>query len=332
MTDETKRILVKVLKSGQDVVIVDVMNYLYRYFYVHHDLSVNINGIEVPTGHLYGFTRLMITLKKRLPNAAIILALDGDCVDRHAEDPGYKANREHSGTNIRAYIEELKDMCSLLPDMYSCYHEDYEADDVAYAVTLMVDRLCDRHGMNSKIYILSNDKDLSQCVISDRVTLIRKLGSGEAWLKDAEKLECPQDVSKLFEGVSPEGVPIYRALIGDSSDNLKGYPRFRKAMAALISQNYSVDENLDLVPKTEVMDKKILEAVKGIKENRGIFRKNYKIMKLRNFSFDLETLGVSRLQSGVLATLKYKMKWYRSAAIMASPYKKDILEMVDTFS
>lgn len=78
-----------------------------------------------------------------------------------------------------------------------------------------------------KVCIWTPDKDLSQCVVGDRVVQIDRRNDQ---IRDAEAV-------KAKFGVTPELIPDYLALVGDSAD---GYPGIRgygaKTAARLINQ------------------------------------------------------------------------------------------------
>jgi 5'-3' exonuclease len=100
---------------------------------------------------------------------------------------------------------------------------EFEADDaLASACTLaLMDRRVDQ------VVICTPDKDLAQCVQGSRVVqLIRRTG---AILDEA-------GVIAKF-GVSPESIPDYLALVGDSADGYPGLPGWgAKSTSAVLSK------------------------------------------------------------------------------------------------
>jgi 5'-3' exonuclease len=87
---------------------------------------------------------------------------------------------------------------------------ELEADDALASAA----RIAAEDPAVSKVYIWTPDKDLAQCVRGERVVQVdRKSGK----IRDAEA------VREKF-GVSPELIPDYLALVGDSAD---GYPGVR---------------------------------------------------------------------------------------------------------
>ena len=295
MLEETKKSLYNICVNHGDVMIVDVMNYLHRYMWVHRDLTVTIGDMEVCTGHLYGFTKLMTYLKDKSPNCAVILALDGIDQKRRSINTDYKAQRDHT-YKVDAEMAELLKMCSLVDGVYCVYHEDYEADDVINVVSKRVRELCVKNNIDKSVYILSNDKDMFQCVTDEgpcTIHIVKKFGFGGVDWKNVAEIIRVDDVKEKFNGVGPTDLVKFRAIVGDSSDNLKGYYRFRKSNAAIIAENYDYDESKGVLvlkdgAKPCLSWKKFLPTVFG---DMKTFQDNYAIMKLKEFEFEIADLG-----------------------------------------
>lgn len=338
MLEETKKSLYDICVNYNDVMIIDVMNYLHRYMWVHKDLTVTIGDDEVCTGHLFGFTKLMTSLKDKSPNCAIILALDGIDQKRRSINVSYKAQRDHT-YKVDAEIAELLKMCSLVDGVFCVYHEDYEADDVLYVVSKRIRELCVKNNIKKSVYILSNDKDMFQCVTDDEpctIHVVKKLGYGHGdWKQNAEIVKV-EDVREKFNGVGPADLVKFRAIVGDSSDNLRGYYRFRKANAAIIAENYDYDEVEGILTLKEgakpcLSWKKFLPTVLG---DMKTFQDNYAIMKLKDFDFEIADLGskdaICPITEIVSIIKKYELVQYLNTVSLGrySKYRHEIQEVL----
>jgi 5'-3' exonuclease len=84
-----------------------------------------------------------------------------------------------------------------------------------------------------KVCIWTPDKDLSQCVVGDRVVQIdRKSGQ----IRDADGV-------KAKFGVAPEYIADYLALVGDSADGYPGIPGLgSKTAASLINRHGGIED------------------------------------------------------------------------------------------
>ena len=325
MNEDTKRYLYDICVNHRDVLIVDVMNYLHRYYWTHQDLSVVIDDKVVQTGHLYGFTKFLLFLKDKFHDCSIVLAMDGMDKTRREINSEYKAGRS-SSDNLYNSAENLFKMCSVLSNVYTCYDKDYEADDIINSVSNRIRDLCKRNNINKHIYILSNDKDMFQLVRDDNVSdirIIRKFGTGKTWYSCADIVD-EKKVEDTFEGVSPYDVLKFRAITGDPSDNLKGYYRFRKKDAAIIANNFDYNlENNELVLKKDVHPgyswRRFLPK---ITENMMLFKCNYEIMRLRTVDFELELLQKKYDYSEALSLInRYELVTYMNA-IESGNYSK----------
>jgi DNA polymerase-1 len=196
----------------------------------------------------------------------------------------YKADREHD-YRVDVEMDELLDMCSLVDGVFTCYDPDYEADDVIGSVVQEVYRLCKKNNIPKRINILSTDKDMYQLIRDDESVPIHSI------LKFSNPPEIVDEsvVRDKFNGVSPKDLVKFRAIVGDSSDNLSGYYRFRKANAAIIAENFDYDEEKQLLylkPGVQY-DPKWAKFLPTIADNMNTFRTNYSIMKLKKFDFEI---------------------------------------------
>ncbi len=108
---------------------------------------------------------------------------------------------------------------------------EFEADDAlgAAAVIAAADDRVD------EVLICTPDKDLGQCVGGKVVQLDRRKGVRYD----------PDGVREKF-GVSPESIPDYLALVGDTADGFPGLPGWGAKSAATVLARYEKLENIPL--------------------------------------------------------------------------------------
>ncbi len=106
---------------------------------------------------------------------------------------------------------------------------EFEADDALAAAA----NLAARDKKVEKVCIWTPDKDLSQCVVDDRVVQI-----------DRRKNEIRNaDGVRAKFGVWPEFIADYLAMVGDSADGYPGLPGFGpKTVAKLINQHGHIED------------------------------------------------------------------------------------------
>lgn len=135
-----------------------------------------------------------------------IWVFDGRGHNQRRQDiyPAYKAHRTPPAENIFAQINMFKDLLKLSPATL-IEVDGWEADDVINTIA--------RRGADVRIH--TNDMDYGQIAWLPNVTL------NGVKMKDVE----------------PRWIPLYKALVGDPSDNIAGIPGFGpKSWAALAGQ------------------------------------------------------------------------------------------------
>jgi 5'-3' exonuclease len=108
----------------------------------------------------------------------------------------------------------------------------YEADD-AMASAAAKAAQDDRVG---QVIVCTPDKDLAQCVVGTRVVQLDRM---RAILRDEAGVMAKW-------GVSPESIPDYLAVVGDSADGFPGLPGWGPKAAALAFSQY---RHLEGIPK-----------------------------------------------------------------------------------
>ncbi|MBQ8121158.1 MAG: DNA polymerase I, partial [Ruminococcus sp.] len=145
---------------------------------------------------------------------------------RHKANADYKANRKGMPTELAQQMPVIKE---LLTDMgvkiVQC--EGYEADDILGTLS----KACADSG--NECFILTGDRDSFQ-LVSDSVT-VRLAGTKET------KIYTPQRIMDEY-GVQPRQMIEVKALMGDTSDNIKGVKGIgEKTALDLIQRTGSVD-------------------------------------------------------------------------------------------
>ena len=116
--------------------------------------------------------------------------------------------------------------------------KEFEADD---ALAAAADRAV-RFDDVDRIFICTPDKDLSQCVIGDRVVQFDRR---------AREVRDASGVRAKF-GVDPESIPDYLALVGDSSDGFPGLKGWGAKSAGAVLGHYGKLESIPLTEPWEV--------------------------------------------------------------------------------
>jgi len=254
--------------------IIDGNNLAHRAHNSHFDLK-KANGD--PSGMVYGFMRILISLKKKYRAFKFIVVWDNRPDKKYELKPDYKAGRSRLPTKVFDQVGEIKLILSRCGvDQYEKRGE--EADDV---IATLVRRFKDE---GSKVYVYSNDKDLLQLVEDGKVTVYRpKVGN------TPEKFFDEEAVKEKFN-VSPKKLALYRSFDGDSSDNISGVPRVRrKLIASIVSKQSSLADIFNSIHDDadikKMLSEKEYEAINKHLETAAI---NLKIIELNQFLEDID--------------------------------------------
>lgn len=255
------------MHANSRVLLVDGMNLFLRAFSAVN--KFNLTGHHV--GGLVGSLRSLGSLVKEFTPTKVIVVFDGEkgSVARKYLYRPYKANRdqkkivnpksfrssdeEKSSKNLQ--ITRLVDYLQTLPVQMMCF-DNLEADDViAYLAKYIPDNYED-----SYTYIVSSDQDYLQ-LVNDRVLVY-----------SPTKKELYNTKKVLSEyGVHPLNHNLFKALIGDTSDNLPGVSGIGEKNVLKLFSDLSRPEALGLDYIYETCEKK---PTKSVLYDRVMYVKN----------------------------------------------------------
>ena len=118
----------------------------------------------------------------------------------------YKGNREKIDLNYKP-TQIMEEFLSCLPHT-RIYAEQEEADDVIATYV---------NSNKEKTYIFSTDKDLWQLMVQPHIGII---------LDDGKEITL-ENLQKKFLTTDWQKIPLFKTIKGDSSDNVRGVPRFQ---------------------------------------------------------------------------------------------------------
>lgn len=200
-------------------IVIDANSLVNRAFFALPAMTTS-RGEHV--GAVYGFTAMLIKLMEQYKPKYIAAAFDVHAPTfRHKLTPVYKATRKSMTIELAAQMDLLK---SLLDAMGIKRYElaGYEADDIIGTAARRA---------SAFTYILTGDRDSVQLVNASTHVLLTKRGISET-------IEVtPQNAHEIF-GVPADRVVDFKALAGDSSDNIPGVNGIGDKTAAALLQEY----------------------------------------------------------------------------------------------
>ena len=219
------------------LVLIDGKSVFYRGYYAMGALSLS-DG--TPTGGVYGFAAIAMTIVDRLDPTKVVVAWDSksSTSKRRAIYPDYKAGRAKPGEDFYTQIPLLEELVKNLGwDFVEI--ENYEADDIIGTLSRQADDAGDW-----ETYIISSDLDMLQIV--DHNTHMWRILKG---FTNIEKINVLEIEAKY--GIKKSQFLDLKALKGDSSDNIPGVPGIGEKTAAKLLNEYGtldgVYEHLDAI-------------------------------------------------------------------------------------
>jgi len=224
------------------------------------------NSSDQPTGMEFGFLRTLEKLQKLHPKSQIITCWDSPHNKRKELYPQYKAGRRRMPDTFWPRVKVFKEFLSHLYPYAEL--DGYEADDVIATLALL----------NKKrffVYVFADDNDFLQ-LICDKVEVIKSFQS-QLYYWNTTKV-------KERYGVLPSEMPLFRAIIGDTSDNVPGVKRLHRSILAVkINETRNIPNINDRIIKilegdcwSDSMLENLIKFVRS-----GNFKRNYELMKLR---------------------------------------------------
>ena len=199
-----------------------------------------------PTAGIYGFARELVRILEKETPQYLAVAFDVGKTFRDDIFPQYKGTREKMPDDLRPQIDRIRQMVDAF-NIPRLEMEGYEADDVLGSIA----KIAAEQGLGVKI--ITGDRDLLQ-LVNER-TAVYLAGDDQTYITD-------QDVIKKL-GVRADQVVDYKAIVGDTSDNIPGVKGVgEKTAIALLEKFGTLDAIYQNIDQVENRWKSKLEASK----------------------------------------------------------------------
>ena len=224
------------------MVLIDGNSLINRAYYALPPLN---NSKGEPVNAVYGFTTMLIKAIGDYKPDYIAVAFDMHAPTfRHKIYSEYKAGRKKMPDDLASQLPILKEMLRLM-GICILELETYEADDIIGTMTR-------RFPIQS--IVLTGDRDSLQLINDNTEVYLTKKGLTEIQV-------CTKDNIKELFGYTAQQVVEYKALAGDSSDNIPGVPGIGEKTALDLLSRFGnlegVYEHLDEL--TEKLRDKLVE-------------------------------------------------------------------------
>jgi DNA polymerase I len=211
---------------------------MFRSYYALRDVLTTRRTGE-PVAAVFGFANSLLTVFNELKPTHVIAAWDAsEHTFRNDRDERYKAHREATPEDLVPQFDRVRELLDAfrIPVMA---REGYEADDVLGTLA----ELAADQGL--PVIIVTLDNDIVQLV---------RPGVRVYMFRPYQKDYILYDVDAVHErfGFAPRRIIDYKALVGDTSDNIPGVKGIgEKGAKALIEHYENLEEMFEHVEEVE---------------------------------------------------------------------------------
>lgn len=208
------------------VVLIDGNNLIFRSYYAtayRGEILTNSKGL--PTNAVYAYIQMLLKIIAEEKPSHIMVAFDKGKTFRHESYDDYKGGRNETPKELKDQIPYAKKVTRAMGITVEEI-ENYEADDIIGTYSKKIDE---------EVLVVSSDRDLLQ-LISPNVKM--KLLKMKDYVYYNEK--------SFYEdyGIKPIEIIDLKALMGDSSDNIKGVAGIGEKTALKLIKEYHTIDNL----------------------------------------------------------------------------------------
>lgn len=230
-TDTATAMPGKAGKQRKKIAVIDGNSLMHRAYHAIRQPMSAPDGRA--TNALFGFFNMFIKMVETFHPDGIICAFDkGKPKVRMEILPQYKAQRPPMDKELYEQFPMVKELLKTL-DIPVCEAEGWEGDDILGTLA----KQGEEQGYD--MYLVTGDRDIYQLATDHVKVVSTKKGVSEV------SVMTPESVDDLYHGITPDLVPDFYGLKGDSSDNIPGVPGIGpKKAAALIVKYGSLDQVL----------------------------------------------------------------------------------------
>lgn len=264
------------------VLVYDAMN-LFFTMALSQQIGAMCTSTHIPSGHIYGtFRRLVANIRMFTApgqRVGLVFALDDEPKEAQAILPEYKLNRDAHQTlteddkNLR--FDSFYELLRCLPCTFASSREQ-EADNVIATLA---------HKYDKSVVVMSSDKDLWPLMCRQNVQVVSMRKSAvitDMDIRNKFSLPRRKDTYK---------VALYKAVMGDSSDNIPKVPRMpsKEFHTVLNDISYTGTDDCVTMLLEKASELKNPRAHRLLLENETLIRRNLQLTTLKtNLNVDFQ--------------------------------------------
>ncbi len=209
--------------AGRSIMLVDGYGLAFRAFHALPETLVTSSGEMINA--VFGFTSMLLDAIRGQHPDYVVVSFDVGKTFRHESFEGYKAQRAPMPDEMRGQMHRIFAVLEALNiPVYT--KEGFEADDVIGTIARMA---AEKQMMVS---IVTGDSDLLQLVAGD----VHIILPGRQRFGDYREYDRAAVIDRYQ--FDPERIPEYKALVGDTSDNIPGVPGVGAKTATALIQKF----------------------------------------------------------------------------------------------
>jgi DNA polymerase-1 len=213
--------------------LLDGPSLVYRAFFALPESIATSTG--VPTNAIFGFASMLVKIVTDYGVSPTVVAWDAGTSGRTELFPEYKAQRRSRPDLLKAQWPAMEPLVEAF-GYHNVKVEGYEADDVIASLAEQALRA----QPPVPVTIVTGDRDVFQLIDPDGNVQVMATARGITETKIYDR----QAVIDRY-GISPELIPDFYGLKGDTSDNIPGVPGIGEKTASELIQNFgSLEEVL----------------------------------------------------------------------------------------
>ena len=288
----------------------------FRAISTQRHLTVNATGEDV-TG-VFGFTNVFLRALREWNPAYCAIAFDTPAPTfRHKQFEAYKAQREATPEELRPQFGRVKQLMeSFGVPVFEL--DGWEADDVIGTLSAQAEKM----GLDS--IILTGDRDTFQ-LISPRVRVDLASSIQDRKVYDEAELQI------RYSGLTAAQQTDFKALLGDTSDNIPGVPKVGEKTAIALLNDY---QNLEGIYEhlEEVSRPSVKQSLAEFKERAFMNRELMTIDRNSPVELDLETAKFGSFDRNAVVALMTELEFFtvipripETEAVRSSPNEAESL-------
>ncbi|HSR33160.1 MAG TPA: 5'-3' exonuclease H3TH domain-containing protein, partial [Anaerolineae bacterium] len=226
------------MADAATLVLIDGHALVYRaYFALPSDMATSRGEL---TNAVFGFASMLLNVLRDEQPDYLAVAFDLGRTFRHEEYAEYKANRAEMPDDLRIQFQRIDQLLETF-DIPTYSAEGYEADDVLAALA----QQAEVQGVET--LIVTGDTDTFQLIGRHVRVMAPRRSFGDTIIYDEDRI-------RQRYGLAPEQLVDYKALTGDTSDNVPGVRGVGDKTAIKLLQQYgdleAIYDHLDEVSST----------------------------------------------------------------------------------